>query len=93
MRLSDSPVSGTKKNVVERNAPTALDCIANGGICYPWRELASIKGARWARYPVARTVRNCWRDLSSDGTTALTTSPRDPVRCWPASHAQWILLP
>jgi UDPglucose 6-dehydrogenase len=47
-------------------APTALDCVAKGDVVVlatPWPEFTSIKSARWARYPLARTVVDCWRDL------------------------------
>jgi UDPglucose 6-dehydrogenase len=47
-------------------APTAMECIAKADvvvIATPWPEFAKIERARWARYPVPRTVVDCWREL------------------------------
>ena len=47
-------------------ASSATECIAKSdvvAIATPWPEFASIKSAKWARYPLARTVIDCWREL------------------------------
>ena len=47
-------------------ASSATECIAKSdvvAIATPWPEFASIKSAKWARYPLARTVVDCWREL------------------------------
>lgn len=45
---------------------TATDCIAKSdvvAVATPWPEFAAIKSTKWARYPLARTVVDCWREL------------------------------
>jgi UDPglucose 6-dehydrogenase len=47
-------------------ARTAMECIAKGDVVVtatPWPEFATIESAKWARYPLARTVIDCWREL------------------------------
>jgi UDPglucose 6-dehydrogenase len=47
-------------------ARTAMECVANADVVVlatPWPEFARIENSCWARFPVPRTVVDCWRQL------------------------------
>jgi UDPglucose 6-dehydrogenase len=67
-------------------APAASECIAKGDvvvIATPWPEFAEIKSARWGRYPLARTVVDCWRELAFlDGVEGVNYVPLGSSAMW-----------